>query len=108
MAERSSPGFSTFFPKHANLVTTALFVDDACYRCTVNKRLTRQAAVVFIDEQHLVESYRIPNRLIDMIDSHDCAFFDPNLSPATLNDREHLKPFYLDVNLLVNEVKGAH
>ena len=108
MAERSSPGFSTFFPKHANLVTTALFVDDACYRCTVNKRLTRQAAVVFIDEQHLVESYRIPNRLIDMIDSHDCAFFDPNLSPASLNDREHLKPIYLDVNLLVNEVKGAH
>ena len=101
MAECSSPGFPTFFSKHANLVTTALFVNDACHLCTVNKRLTGQATVVFIDEQYLVESYRVTNRLIDMIDSHDCAFFDPNLSPASLNDRELLKPFYLGVNLLV-------
>ena len=106
MAKRSSPGFSTFFSKHSNLVTTALFVDDACYRCTVNKRLTGQAAVVFIDEQHLVESYRVANRLVDIINSHDCAFFDPNLSPATLNDREHLKPFYIGRQPTRYEVKG--
>ena len=94
MTERSSPGFSTFFSKDANLFATSLVVDDACYRDSVNKRLSRYTAVVFINEQYLVESYRVTNRLIDMIDSNDRAFFDAYLSSTTFNDREHLKPFY--------------